>query len=131
MLAGGLYFLLSNGWLYFTGETVEGRVVAKLQSSASDLERQEQRERGVTDVERGHHYQIEFTASDQRQYRIESPGMLGDSIQVGDAVTLVYPRAEPAAAKADRFLVIWGQPLLLMFMGAVFWLLGVFVEMMI
>lgn len=132
LIAGfGAYMLLHSAWIVVQGERAEGRVVAAVEGRLTDRQLREERARGVTDRDRLDNYEVEFVAADQRSYRIDVPGVRGAGFEVGEVVTVVYPRAEPAAGFVSAWTQLWLPGLLVTFMGAVFWLVAMFVSVMI
>lgn len=131
MAAFGAYMLLHSAWVVMQGEHAEGRVVAAVEGRLTDRQLREERERGVTDRDRLDNYEVEFVAADQRSYRIQVPGVRGAGFEVGEIVTVVYPRADPAAGFVSAWTQLWLPGLLVTFMGAVFWLVAMFVSVML
>lgn len=122
-LGGALYFLVAHTVFWIRAESTEGRVV------------------GHQEMERSHSRRLEhgsvpanatvvaFRTRDGEE--IVSATDWGSSVKVypvGDTVTVLYMLDDPVDMKIRGFVSLYAGPLMLLVMGAVFWIAGTFVQ---
>ncbi|MCB1035561.1 MAG: DUF3592 domain-containing protein [Acidobacteria bacterium] len=127
-LVGSLYQIGANVGLWAFGERTQGVVVAAYDAPMTDSERRDLSARNVrsTQVESlAEAIDIRFETSGGREVSFTPPGGVSKNTYApGDSVTVLYDPDDPEGALLLGFRPLLLGPLLLGFMGAVFWAIG-------
>ncbi len=121
LFIGSLFIYRSNSIFVRNALEAEGTVIDLIKKTTTDTSHKRYREKV-------HYYpKIRFKDLTGHTFQFESnTGSNPASYSMGEKVTILYLQQDPHKAKIKGFFSLWGVPLILGFIGGIFFMIGLF-----